>query len=297
MNASMYARYPARSLVRGGQRSVLALFCVAVGVMAIIGLRLVGAMVEDALVGNARVLNGGDVSARVITTPLAGDDLAVFEELRRRGIITAYTAVVQEDGQVTRQNGKRASIQVRAVEPAAFPLVGEPALHRALSAGAGGGFRAVLGTPGDAIVTPALLDQLGGELGKTVTVTANAAGGARQFDVRLAGVLTEGAALAGQGEALFTSVDTYRRASDLPFGYGAVYATTPDDARAAEAEGQINERLPLARTQTAAELLEQLEDQVVLIKRFLVIVGLLALLIVGAGAPASRRGDAELERW
>lgn len=41
--------------------------------------------------------------------------------------------------------------------------------------------------------------------------------------------------------------------------------------------------MPLARVQTAGELLDQLEDQVVLINRFLTIVGLLALLIGGIG--------------
>jgi predicted lysophospholipase L1 biosynthesis ABC-type transport system permease subunit len=62
----MYLKYPARSLVRGGQRTVLALICVAVGVMAIVGLQLVGGMIKDALVGNARAINGGDLSVRVI---------------------------------------------------------------------------------------------------------------------------------------------------------------------------------------------------------------------------------------
>jgi putative ABC transport system permease protein len=46
---SMYLKYPSRSLVRGGQRTLLAIFCVAVGVMAIIALQLVGLMINNAV--------------------------------------------------------------------------------------------------------------------------------------------------------------------------------------------------------------------------------------------------------
>ena len=93
MKASMYASYPTRSLVRGGQRTLLALFCVAVGVMAIVGLQLVGGMIKDALVGNARVLNGGDVSVRASAmSTLLPQDVAGFETLKERGLVTAYTA-------------------------------------------------------------------------------------------------------------------------------------------------------------------------------------------------------------
>ena len=79
MNAAFYTNYTTRSLRRGGQRTLLALFCVAVGVMAIVGLQLVGGMIQDALVGNARVLNGGDLSARSFASPFSPNDLAPFE--------------------------------------------------------------------------------------------------------------------------------------------------------------------------------------------------------------------------
>jgi hypothetical protein len=41
MKTSMYFNYTSRSLIRGGQRTILAIFCVAVGVMAIVALQLV----------------------------------------------------------------------------------------------------------------------------------------------------------------------------------------------------------------------------------------------------------------
>ena len=48
MKASMYFNYTTRSLLRGGQRTILAVFCVAVGVMAIVSLQLVGQMINGA---------------------------------------------------------------------------------------------------------------------------------------------------------------------------------------------------------------------------------------------------------
>ncbi len=49
MKTTMYFNYTSRSLQRGGQRTLLALFCVAVGVMAIVALQLVGSMINNAL--------------------------------------------------------------------------------------------------------------------------------------------------------------------------------------------------------------------------------------------------------
>jgi putative ABC transport system permease protein len=50
----LYWTYATRSLRRGGQRTLLAIFCIAVGVMAIVSLELVGNMVNTALTGNVR---------------------------------------------------------------------------------------------------------------------------------------------------------------------------------------------------------------------------------------------------
>lgn len=275
MKATMYSTYPVRSLVRGGQRTLLALFCVAVGVMAIVGLQLVGGMIKDALVGNARAINGGDLSVRVVT-PLAQDQLAPFEELRGQGIITTYTPIYEQGVQVERPDGRRSNVQFDAVDPAVFPLVGQPELDLST----GGDFRAVLNTPGQAVVSRPLFDQLGGELGRTVRLTVGLEN--RQIEATIAGVLEE-KDLLGQGETMYVLLDTLRRASPVPVTYTAVFALTPDAASADRAEAALDGRFAGARIQTAAGLLEQLEDNVELLNRFLIIVGLLALLIGGVG--------------
>src|SRR5690242_15025254 len=83
-----------------GQRSLLAIFCVAVGVMAIVGLQLVSDAVTNALVGDVRAINGGDVALDVTnTTPLTSTDLTFFDQLKSQGSVTAYAALDLQQGQ------------------------------------------------------------------------------------------------------------------------------------------------------------------------------------------------------
>lgn len=275
MKASMYTTYPARSLLRGGQRTVLALFCVAVGVMAIVGLQLVGGMIKEALVGNARAINGGDLSVRSLSV-FGDSDLAFFDDLRGRGLITGYTTAYEDGIQVPKPGGGRLAFQFSAVDPQVFPYVGTPQLARS----AGGDFRAVLGTPGQAIVSDSLFQALGGDLGRTLQLTAGA--DSRQLNLRIAGVLSKEAQL-GQGDQLYTSLATFRAAAAGPTGFTTVYALAPDDARAEQAKKEAEAKFAGAQAQTAAGLLKQLEASVKQLNRFLVIVGLLALLIGGVG--------------
>ena len=71
MKASLYLSYTTRSLIRGGQRTLLSLFCIAVGVMAIVALQSVGEMVNQSFTSNVRDANGGDIALSSISTALA----------------------------------------------------------------------------------------------------------------------------------------------------------------------------------------------------------------------------------
>ncbi|MGH2505387.1 MAG: hypothetical protein ACRDID_22985, partial [Ktedonobacterales bacterium] len=75
MKTRMYWRYATRSLTRGGQRSLLAIFCVAVGVMAIVALQLVSNAINVGLTSNVRALNGGDISLTSASAPLTASQL------------------------------------------------------------------------------------------------------------------------------------------------------------------------------------------------------------------------------
>src|SRR5690348_13167954 len=86
----LYLSYAIRSLRRGGQRSLLAIFCVAVGVMAVVALRLAGDMVTLSLTSNLREVNGGDVSVQSTALPLGPNDLGALNTLKQQGTITDY---------------------------------------------------------------------------------------------------------------------------------------------------------------------------------------------------------------
>src|SRR5579864_4888196 len=81
MKTSMYFNYTSRSLLRGGQRTILAVFCVAVGVMAIVALQLAGSMLQSSLTTNTRDTNGGDVAVTAQSVPLKASDLPFFAQL------------------------------------------------------------------------------------------------------------------------------------------------------------------------------------------------------------------------
>src|SRR5579884_3893797 len=122
----LYWRYATRSLARGGQRTLLAVFCVAVGVMAIVALQLVGNTVNAALTGNIRADNGGDVSVRSDITPLSAQALQDFAQLRTSGTLTAYTAVDNQQARTLDASNQLQHYQIYAVDPATFPLAGAP---------------------------------------------------------------------------------------------------------------------------------------------------------------------------
>src|SRR2546427_6030762 len=126
MKASMYFNYTSRSLLRGGQRTMLAVFCVAVGVMAIVALQLVGNMLQSSLTSNTRDTNGGDIAVTAQGTPFQASDLSFFAQLKNDGTITNYTAVTNASGTLNAAGGSLSTFCVEAGEPDKFSVVFPP---------------------------------------------------------------------------------------------------------------------------------------------------------------------------
>src|SRR4030088_1224736 len=117
-------RYTARSLRRGGQRTLLALFCIAVGVMAVVALRLAGDLITVSLTSNLREVLGGDISVQSNSVPLTRDQLGVFDALKSRHQIQGYAALGTFNASVHRQGGADIQLQLFVVDdPAHYPLV------------------------------------------------------------------------------------------------------------------------------------------------------------------------------
>jgi predicted lysophospholipase L1 biosynthesis ABC-type transport system permease subunit len=278
MKAGFYWRYATRSLMRGGQRTLLAIFCVAVGVMAIVALQLVGNMVNNGLTANVREGNGGDISVRSDVVPISAQQLKSFDTLLSDGTITDYTAVASQMVQGNDKDGATDYFTLRAVDPQKFPLAGAPAFKDPSD----GSFASLL-TTNSAVVTQKWLDQTGYHKGDSVSMRTT---DGRSLHVMINGVLFDAGAF--QRPQILVSLDTFAAApssSGLPVSYSVVYVMVPGhtDANAATAKKAIEANLPQATVTTTKDALANNEDNVQSIRNFLRIVGLLALLIGGIG--------------
>src|SRR5258708_9779063 len=126
MKPSIYLNCTSRSLMRGGQRTILAIFCIAVGVMAIVSLQLVGLMINNAFTANVRDANGGDIAVTSNTKPFVQSDLPSFARLKSEGIISSYTALANADGSVSGAAAAGRAFTIEAVDTHSFPVVTAP---------------------------------------------------------------------------------------------------------------------------------------------------------------------------
>lgn len=302
MKLKLYLSYTTRSLARGGGRTALAVFCVAVGVMAIVALQLVGLMANNALTSNIRELNGGDVSVSPSTGNFTAADLQFFAclkagistqeqaacanaHLKTIGEIIDFTAYSDVTATGFTSDGRSLPMGLRVVNTsqssvsgAPYPLVGSPGIFQP----ANGDFQQLLDAdPNNAIVTKTLFDALGVNLGDTlrVTTTQHAI-----ITIKIAGELKDEGAYSGGNPLMIVSRDALRATSpDQANLYNIVNVTTTSSAQASRVEKDVKDHFALVSVTTADELLQQNQQQVDYLRKFLQIVGLMALLIGGVG--------------
>src|SRR5712692_4314578 len=280
MKASMYFNYTSRSLLRGGQRTVLAVFCVAVGVMAIVALQLVGLMINNALTGDVRDANGGDISVTSNTRPFTPADLSFFSQLKQSGTITNYTTLSTSNGSMSNIASITSGFSLIAVDPGSYPLVTPPTFVDPAN-----GSIANLLTGNGVIVDKTLADQYNKKVGDTLNIHVGQQNQApRLLHVTIAGIVTDSGVLAQSSGVMLVSQDFYNSASpNAPVYYDTVYVTTSNQAHTDQAVKAINAQFPIANTQTTADALKSQQSSIDLVKKFLEIAGLLALLIGGVG--------------
>ncbi|GAC1616828.1 MAG: FtsX-like permease family protein [Ktedonobacteraceae bacterium] len=279
MKASIYLNYTARSLVRGGQRTVLAIFCVAVGVMAIVSLQLVGLMINNAFNSNVRDANGGDIAVRSQNQPFRQSDLDYFTTLKKAGTITDYTPVINAQGYTSSKISLRETFGLRVVDPASYPVVTPPTFALPQN-----GKLADLLRNNQVIVTQSFVDQYKKKIGGAFELhTGSRTQSARIVRVKIAGIVSETGVLAQAGSVvILASKDYTASAPKLPTLYDTVDVTT-SAARINSVVKNIQSHFPVASTQTASDVLRQQQSTIDNIQKFLEIAGLLALLIGGVG--------------
>ncbi|GCE17641.1 ABC transporter permease [Dictyobacter kobayashii] len=282
MKASMYFNYTSRSLFRGGQRTLLAIFCVAVGVMAIVALQLVGLMINNAFTGNVRDANGGDIAIRS-QQPFTKDDLKHFDAWKKDGSITDYTPVITSQASTGAQASQRQTFSMRIIDAAHYPAA--TVTPPTFSSPAHGSLSALVKNDG-VVVTQPFIDQYKKKLGDSLDITIS--GGTRGqsgrvIHTKIAGIVTETGVLAQSGSVVLLSVNDYiASAPKAAVTYDTVDVTA-EKSKIDAAVKEIQQQFPIATTQTAADVLKQQQSVIDNIRKFLEIAGLLALLIGGVG--------------
>ena len=277
MKTRMYWSYTTRSLLRGGQRTLLAIFCVAVGVMAIVALQLVNAEIQVGYTANVRAINGGDVAINASETPLTANQLSYFDQLKMQGEITDYTASDQVNTQVT-TGAATLRFKMQVVDPSRFPLASGTTF-----ADPRDGSMVSLLRGNTVVISSTLAQVFDFHVGDTFRFSAQ---DGRTAEVNVGGIVNSVGLF--QGSTMVMALDAYA-ALAAPSGqgvtYNAIYADVPGhtDANAASAEQQIGRQFPLVSIQTTKELAATAQTRTQTIRYFLQIVALLALLIGGAG--------------
>ncbi|MGH2387466.1 MAG: ABC transporter permease, partial [Chloroflexota bacterium] len=281
---SFAVAYAWRNLRRGGSRSLFAVFCVAVGVAAVVGMQLLALNIGASLSRAPQQANGGDITVDPITTPFQAADIAKVEQLRRRGVITAYTTTLNggRGGVKATAHGRSTLISVRGIDPATYPLYGqftaaEP--NRSVSS--------LLRAPTDAVITRDLFDRLQLRLGDRVAL-----GVSIEETVTIRGIVSPGGLFQGDfgiGGTIYQPLQGLFAADPQTRGRGAIVADklfirTKDDAQTAVALKALKQSLgPFFRYTTAADVAKQAATNTIRLQQLLLACGLLALLIGGIG--------------
>ncbi|MDQ2904821.1 MAG: ABC transporter permease [Chloroflexota bacterium] len=282
MKATIYFHYTSRSLLRGGQRTVLAIFCVAVGVMAIVALQLVGLMINNAFTGNVRDANGGDIAVSSISQPFKQSDLPFFAQLKHDGTISAYTPLINVTGSTSLSASLTQTFTLQVIDPGTYPVVAPPTFTTPTN-----GTVRTLVTGTQVIVTQSFVDQYHKQVGDTLTVFAGGqtgTGSGRTLNVRIAGVAANSGVFVQAGSTMLVALPAYQAADpQAPLAYDTIYLATVDQAHTDRAVKAVQSHFFNATTRTTSDALKANQEQIDFIRKFLEIAGLLALLIGGVG--------------
>lgn len=130
MSLSFYSRYAWRALLRDGQRTVLAVLCIAFGVMSLVAMQLLSGVIRDAVVSDPRASLGGDIMlAMSRKDALTPEELAQIEGWKSDGTLSQYTLVSSPGARWLKPAGTGEVYMLTGgaigVDPATFPLVGQ----------------------------------------------------------------------------------------------------------------------------------------------------------------------------
>ncbi len=292
-----YLRYAFRNLRRNTRWSVFAIFCIAAGVATVVALRSLGLAIADSLIDNVRVSNHGDITitrggsgffAMNFVSPDDEEDSFTEREVERitgwvdeqGGQTTAY--ISYSNMQITAVDSTRVGrpqfVSAFLIDPETFPPTGD---IRALDP-AGVPVRDLLMGENAVVISQNLAETDNLRVGDTVRVT----GTEEPFTVRGIVSTDNEANLRNLFASFFgfAYLDiAHAETLQIPPQPTTISLTLPPGTDILAAEQALRALVPRARYTTVPELLELNATIGDNIGRFIVIMGLGALLIGGVG--------------
>lgn len=297
---NFYFTYAWRSVLRGGQRTVFAILCIAVGVATLVALQSLGQSSSDTLLGDAKFRAGGDlVLSRVVSSNT--NFVSVFSEqsaapelnrLKNETTIEAWTPFYLNPVQIRNSSISNPLFNITniySVKTDQYPFYGNVQIVEP----PGANFKDLLREPGTVIVSKTLWEQQKLKLGDTLTV--GSATGNGDIKLKVVGQTSiDVPGIPGLGQDAFfgfgyVSYDTGVNA------FGAdrlqlqnIFVKTRTEALADTAAAQLrgfagSGSTRLFNVRTAIELQEQIKRGLNDFNTFLTYVGLLSVLIGGIG--------------
>jgi putative ABC transport system permease protein len=202
---SFYFRYALRSLRRDSTRTLLAMICVAFGVLSVVSMQLLANTLLDGSMFNLRLAYTGDAQVySEADSNLREDEIRQIEQWQADDVVQDYTFVSHSSSFFlkTNESGRVTLLQsALGIDPHRFPLVGE----LSLSQPSGKTAADVLLSPTDALLTRDVVGNLGLQVGDTFVLSSMSATPTR---LTLAGII--GATPNQQGKAVYYTYETAR---------------------------------------------------------------------------------------
>ncbi len=296
-----YLRYAAQNLRRSRHWTVFAAFCIAAGVATVVALRSLGLAIGDSLLANVREVNHGDITiTKIGNSPLTfsvnegeGEQLVFtpgdVENVRRYiaergGRMTAYAVyntfqIAQVEADTV---GRPQLVTSVFIDPATYPPTGDIlALEPE-----GVPLRDLLSGERQVVISRNLADTEGLLVGDQVRVTGSetpfTVTGIVATDAE-ASVNNLAAAFFGFAYINFSQASTLQTSAQP----NKISITLPDGASPEDIEqtgGAVADRVSWVRTiHTTPQLLRRNAELADMVGRFIVVLGLGALLIGGVG--------------
>ncbi len=210
MKVLFYFNYALRALKRGGQRTVLAVVCIAFGVMSLVAMQLVADNFTAVVMTDPRAEIGGDFQLKGPDSVISSAQLAEIDHLQAKGLLDHYSPMADTGLQMmSTANGDMYLLDnAIGLDPQRYPLVGEVSL----SVPRGAALVDLLRNADDAVITRDLADKLGLHVGDRFSLSARTGSMPTQFTIR--GIVS--ATPDHRGDTAYFNLQAARRLSTWP---------------------------------------------------------------------------------